>query len=91
VDDAGDRLQLFVNAAPRESVALSQLFQGGTIAGNNPTVLNDVNNWLGRSQFSNDSELGGAILEFRIYRAALSQAELSFSFSQGPDATFLQP
>jgi hypothetical protein len=47
--------------------------------------LNDVNNWLGRSQYLADEELAGTIHEFRIYGRALSAAELSTNAMLGPD------
>lgn len=54
------------------------------------TVINDINNWLGRSQFSADAELQGTFYEFRIYRAALSPELVAISYTGGPDAVFLQ-
>ncbi len=51
--------------------------------------INDVNAWLGRSQFSADPELSGILHDFRIYDAALSDAQIAFSFASGPDPAFL--
>jgi hypothetical protein len=56
----------------------------------NLTVINDINNWLGRSQFSADAELQGTFYEFRIYNAALSPGLVAISYTGGPDAVFLQ-
>jgi hypothetical protein len=53
--------------------------------------INDVNNWLGRSQFTVDPELGGSLHEFRIYNAALSDVQIAASFAEGPDPAFLEP
>src|SRR5260370_28044378 len=53
------------------------------------STLNDVNNWLGRSQYKNDPAFQAPIDDFRIYRAALSAAQVQASFVQGPDAPFL--
>jgi hypothetical protein len=50
------------------------------------STLNDVNNWLGRSQFTPDPEFAGSITEFRIYSTARSAAQVSASFTRGPDA-----
>jgi hypothetical protein len=50
--------------------------------------INDVNNWLGRSQFTSDPELAGTYQEFRIYNGALSEAQIQASRTAGPDATF---
>lgn len=52
--------------------------------------LNDIQNWLGRSQYSVDAELGGTYHEFRIYEAALSDAQIAASFALGPDPAFLE-
>ena len=54
------------------------------------TEINDINNWLGRSQFTADAELQGTFYEFRIYRAALSPELIAISYTGGPDAVFLQ-
>ena len=46
--------------------------------------LNDVNNWLGRSQWG-DPLYDGLIDEFRIYNHALTPSEVTTSFNIGPD------
>lgn len=53
------------------------------------SAINDVNAWLGRSQYTGDPELSGVFHEFRIYGAALSDAEVASSFVAGPDPSFL--
>ncbi len=53
--------------------------------------VTDVNNRLGRSQFVADTGFGGSFREFRIYNAALSQAELAFSTLLGESPYFLEP
>jgi hypothetical protein len=62
---------------------------------NDPPVrlsqINDINNWLGRSQFVADVGLGGKIDEFRIYSAALSADQIWTSYYAGPNAEFLAP
>jgi hypothetical protein len=52
--------------------------------------ISDVNNWLGRSQYSNDPELNATFDEFRIYDVALTAAQIQTSATAGPDATFLE-
>lgn len=47
--------------------------------------INDVNNWLGRSNWTADSNLQGTFNEFRIYDTALDQEEISDSLAAGPD------
>ena len=50
------------------------------------SAIDDVNNWLGRSNYTDDADLDGEYDEFRIYGAALSDAEIAESFRAGPDA-----
>jgi Concanavalin A-like lectin/glucanases superfamily len=47
--------------------------------------LQDVNDWLGRSQWVQDIYLRGTYDEFRIYDIALSPAELAAVEKAGPD------
>jgi len=49
--------------------------------------INDVNVWLGKSQW-NDPYLNGQFDEFRIYNGALSDQQLAASYAAGPDALF---
>lgn len=51
--------------------------------------INDVNAWLGRSQYDHDPELSGVYHDFRIYSAALTDAEVASSFRGGTDPSFL--
>jgi hypothetical protein len=70
------------------------LYQDGAKRGDAATIrptmsltrLEDLNNWLGRSQYSGDEELAGTYHEFRIYSRALSSTQLAASFTAGPDA-----
>jgi hypothetical protein len=45
----------------------------------------DVNNWLGRSQWSGDFNTDGIYDEFRVYDYALTPAEIAGNFEAGPD------
>jgi hypothetical protein len=74
--DAGaPTMTLYVQGVPVMSApAPNQLIQ-----------LNDVNNWLGRSQFGNDPSFAGTYYEFRIYSTARSAAQIQASFTAGPD------
>lgn len=49
--------------------------------------IEDVNNWIGRSLYSNDSNSHLSLDEFRIYRRAISPEEVVASFAAGPDPT----
>jgi len=49
-------------------------------------AINDINVWLGRSQWP-DPYLNGQLDEFRIYSGVLSDTALAASFTNGPDAS----
>lgn len=80
-DDTHDQISLYVNGVPA----------GATTTTGHLSQIHDVNDWLGRSQFSADAAYNGIIDEFRIYDAALSAAELEKSLEEGPDAIFARP
>jgi hypothetical protein len=48
--------------------------------------IEDVNNWLGHSNYTADVDLSGSFDEFRIYAAALTSEQIAASFVAGPDA-----
>jgi uncharacterized repeat protein (TIGR03806 family) len=48
--------------------------------------MEDVNNWIGRSMYSGDSNSHMALDELRIYRRAITPGEITASFTVGPDA-----
>ena len=75
IDDGNDQMSIFTDGELRSSVPFT-----GSL-----TAIDDVNNWLGRSQFG-DAPLSAELLEFRIYAAALTQPQLSATFRAGPDA-----
>lgn len=52
-------------------------------------AIDDVNCWLGRSQFAADVGFSGSIDEFRIYDVALTASQVAFSYQAGPDPEFL--
>ena len=79
VDEPGQELRLYLNALEQGRVALAQPL----------ATVQDVNNWLGRSQFARDTRFGGSFLEFRVYAAALLATELADSRSLGPSPEFL--
>jgi hypothetical protein len=75
---SGGFMSLYLNGNFLGQIALGT---GTTLTG-----LNDVNNWLGRSQFTPDPEFAGSINEFRIYSTARTAAQILASFTAGPDA-----
>lgn len=53
------------------------------------SVIDDVNSWLGRSQFASDLGFAGTIYEFRIYDVALTAPQAALSHQAGTDPSFL--
>ena len=51
--------------------------------------LQDLNDWLGRSQTDSDHAYNGAYAEFRIYAAALSPCAIASELAAGPDAAIV--
>jgi hypothetical protein len=49
------------------------------------SAITDINNWLGRSQFSGDAYFYGRYNEFRIYSGLLSDADVAGDYGAGPD------
>lgn len=87
---AGQRTHLawtFDSAADSMSLYVDGVLTGTQAVTENLADIVEENNWLGRSQFVNDSYFNGTISEFRIYGGALGAAEVSASFAAGPDAS----
>jgi hypothetical protein len=80
VNDTANRLALYRNGAPDGSLTFTRSL----------SEIRDVNNWLGRSQFTGDPTFDGQILEFRIYDEALTDSQIATSFAEGPDPLFLE-
>jgi hypothetical protein len=58
---------------------------GGLPSGVLMSDINDVNVWLGRSQFTADANFQGQYDEFRLYNRVLSGSEVLGDFQAGPD------
>lgn len=76
VDGAANTLTLYQDGASIGSVDLM---------GTSLTRLNDVNNWIGRSQWTFDDEFQGTVTEFRIYGGARSAEQIAATAAAGPD------
>lgn len=68
------------------------VFKNGVLAGqatfadtDSLSALNDVNVWLGRSQYVGDPGFAGLFSEFRVYGVARTADQISASFTAGPD------
>jgi hypothetical protein len=79
VDATGGKLILYTNGVK----AGEQTYAG--VLGS----INDVNVWLGRSQFASDPRMTGIFHDFRIYKAALTPLQIATSFAGGADPAFL--
>jgi hypothetical protein len=78
-DDSANLLTLYI-----DSVKIAE--QPWTSA---LSQINDVNVWLGRSQYASDPELNAVYHEFRMYKAALTAAQVAAMFNAGTDPQFL--
>lgn len=73
-----------------EGVATFTTYRNGARQGTTTTPLqlghiNDVNNWLGRSNWTADANFQGTFDEFRIYDHPLSDEEVGASFQFGTE------
>jgi hypothetical protein len=73
-----------------ESRSAQRLYLDGALLVEGPTdralsELDDVNNWLGRSQWRQDLALAGKYYEFRIYDMALTTEQIQAAYARGPD------
>jgi hypothetical protein len=48
--------------------------------------INDVNEWIGRSQWMSDHTFNGTVNEVRIYGKALSECAMRAAYTAGPDS-----
>ena len=53
--------------------------------------INDLNNWLGRSQYTGDNNFQGEFDEFRIYDRALTPEEVLGNFQAGAEVITPEP
>jgi hypothetical protein len=76
VDAVAQAMRLYTNGEEVDSDALVD----------DLAAISDVNNWLGRSNYSTDPPFPGTLIEFRIYEQALSAELIRASFQAGPGA-----
>jgi len=81
-DDTNDLMSIFVDG---------QIVATTNIAGRSLSDILDINNWLGRSNFSGDENFDGLFNEFRIYGAALNADQILGNFFAGPNSLNLVP
>ncbi len=85
-------LVLTYNAANQEwDMFRNGVLLEGFTSGDGPGTLNDINNWLGRSQFGTDSNADAIYNEFRIYNYALTPDQVQGNFQAGPEVLNVVP
>lgn len=83
-------VEVYVAVSYNYSANQSRLYTNAVLAVSGPasvrlSTINDVNNWLGRSQW-NDTMFAGKFNEFRIWDGALTAEEIAASMAAGPNA-----
>ena len=91
---AGDWHHLAVTLTGSEGAGVGILYVDGAPVGTNSTMfhtpgmigelINDTNNWIGRSQYTSDPYLDGMVDDFRIYNYGMSSDEISALASGTP-------
>jgi hypothetical protein len=79
VNGAAHSLKLYVNGGEVGAPGAT-MRDGYTLS-----HLNDINNWIGRSQWAADEEFAGTMHEFRIYSRALPPEQLLANAAAGPE------
>jgi hypothetical protein len=75
VDRGGEQLSLYLNGTLNAAMTFVDRL----------SAINDVNSWIGHSQFEADPNLDADVTEFRIYEAALDAEQIAMSHALGPD------
>jgi hypothetical protein len=87
--NAGEMFHFAVAYDTNGSAPMMRYYRNGLLMANVPVSkklsdLDDVNNWLGRGQYT-DPCLNGAYSEFRVWNGAFSDAQAIASTAAGPD------
>ena len=81
---------MFDGQAHTLSMYLNGALQGTAATGLEAlSEIDDVNNYLGKSQYSGDPGFAGTYSEFRIYNAALKAEQVQAVYAAGPNASFM--
>jgi len=80
----------------KESLGELHVYENGVQIGtyNSSTRMsdiNDVNVWLGRSNWAPDQNLQGEFDEFRLYNQVLTPAQIGIDYAAGPDNNYGAP
>jgi hypothetical protein len=85
LDGPNDALLLYLDGSLEDSASGAAVGAGIPML---PNLVEDQNNWLGRSQFVSDAELSASISELRIYSAPLTAAQIRTSVAAGADPPY---
>lgn len=90
----GEPVYLTVTYDPAANMA--RLYSNAVLVATGPAavplnVINDVNNWLGRSQWGPDGMFAGSYDEFRIHNTALNPVEVAASYVSGANQPTTNP
>jgi regulation of enolase protein 1 (concanavalin A-like superfamily) len=82
--------QMHIVATYESAVSAWKLYKNGTLIATVPTLLgpstiDDLNVWLGRSNWSGDSNTDATYDEFRTYDYALNSSQVLGNYQAGPD------
>jgi len=88
-------VEMHVVVSYDETLGVVNLYTNGVLVSSGRLTvplgsINDVNNWLGRSQW-NDPYFTGLFNEFRIYAGAMNDSQVAASYAAGPDADIMVP
>jgi hypothetical protein len=86
VDHGNQRMILYRDGALESECDCASAIENECDFGRPLSLIEDVNNWLGRSNYAADADFSGSFDEFRIYGAALTAQQLAASFDAGPNA-----
>lgn len=85
-DGAVHQVAVVFRSGTRAELYLDSQLLGTRATAMKLSDIEDVNDWLGQSQFLPDNNFGGTYTEFRIYRQALSACALEATLTAGPDS-----
>ena len=72
---AGGNMTLYRDGVLTATVASSK----------DPSILNELNDWIGRSNWQGDPFFNGSVNEFRIFDTALTAGQIAGDFAAGPN------
>jgi hypothetical protein len=72
------------------SMYLNGVLQGQATGLGALSLIDDINNYLGKSQYSGDPGFAGTYHEFRIYNAPLTSEQIQTLYAAGQNASFTQ-